>query len=109
MSLLPLFDRSLLGRADRPALEFAGKSFTFGDLERNSIKGPMFWTSNLALSRLVPLSTAQTIELRLEAFNVTNHFNWGLPNANLLSPTFGRILSTGGDPRIIQLGIKYGF
>jgi malonyl-CoA/methylmalonyl-CoA synthetase len=36
MSLLPLFDRSLLGRAERPALEFAGSSFTFGDLERRS-------------------------------------------------------------------------
>ena len=36
MSLLPLFDRSLLGRASRPALEFAGSGFTFGELEARS-------------------------------------------------------------------------
>ena len=36
MPLLPLFDSSLLGRADRPALEFAGASFTFGELEARS-------------------------------------------------------------------------
>jgi hypothetical protein len=57
----------------------------------------------------VPLSSTQNVELRLEAFNVTNHFNWGTPNSNLLSSTFGRILSMSGDPRILQFGIKYGF
>ena len=36
MPLLPLFDCSLLGRAGRPALEFAGASFTFGELEARS-------------------------------------------------------------------------
>jgi len=36
MSLLAHFDRSLLGRAERPALEFNGASFTFGELEARS-------------------------------------------------------------------------
>ena len=34
--LLSLFDRSLIGRAQRPALEFAGASLTFGELEQRS-------------------------------------------------------------------------
>jgi hypothetical protein len=29
--------------------------------------------------------------------------------SNLLSSTFGRILSMNGDPRILQFGLKYGF
>ena len=84
-------------------------SGTFGNFVRNSLTGPAFWKIDLALTRLVPLSATQNVELRLEAFNVTNHFNWGQPNSNLLSSTFGRILSMTGDPRILQFGIKYGF
>jgi malonyl-CoA/methylmalonyl-CoA synthetase len=36
MPLLSLFNRSLLERAARPALEFAGVSFTFGEIEARS-------------------------------------------------------------------------
>jgi hypothetical protein len=32
----------------------------------------------LALSRNVNLTKSQTVELRLEAFNLLNHFNWGI-------------------------------
>jgi hypothetical protein len=82
---------------------------TFGGEERNSIRGPNFWTTNLALSKLIPFGTAQSVELRLEAFNLLNHFNWGNPGTNFNAATFGRIQSMAGDPRIMQFGIKYGF
>jgi malonyl-CoA/methylmalonyl-CoA synthetase len=36
MSLLDLFDRSLTGRCDDGGLEWAGRQFTFGELERRS-------------------------------------------------------------------------
>lgn len=36
MNLLQLFDHSLLGRADKPALEWEGASYSFADLERRS-------------------------------------------------------------------------
>jgi hypothetical protein len=81
----------------------------FGNSPRNSIKGPGFWKVDLALSRLVSLAATRNIELRLEAFNLFNTFNWGLPNNNFASGTFGRITSLTGDPRIMQFGIKYGF
>jgi hypothetical protein len=57
----------------------------------------------------------------VEAFNVFNWLNWGLPNTNLNSPTFGQITSnvgaglvsaTGSTPgvqRIMQFAIKYLF
>ena len=41
--------------------------------------GPAFWKIDLAVSRMFPLSGTQNVELRLEGFNVTNHFNWGQP------------------------------
>ena len=36
MNLLHLFDLSLVGRAGRPALEWAGETYTFADVERRS-------------------------------------------------------------------------
>jgi len=81
----------------------------FGTHRRNSIKGPGFHKVDLALSRLVSLASTRTIELRLEVFNLFNTFNWGPPNANFGSGTFGRITTMTGDPRIMQFGIKYGF
>jgi Carboxypeptidase regulatory-like domain len=81
----------------------------FGTHQRNSIKGPGFWKVDLALSRLVSLAATRNIELRLEVFNLFNTFNWGLPNTNFASGTFGRITTLTGDPRIMQFGIKYGF
>jgi len=84
----------------------AGK---FGTHQRNSSKGPGFWKVDLALSRLVSLAATRNIELRLEVFNLFNTFNWGLPNTNFASGTFGRITTLTGDPRIMQFGIKYGF
>jgi len=81
----------------------------FGTSARNSIKGPSFHKVDLALSRLVSLAATRTIELRLEVFNLFNTFNWGLPNNNFASGTFGRITTMTGDPRIMQFGIKYGF
>ena len=36
MNLLHLFDLSLAGRADQPALEWAGETFTFADIEARS-------------------------------------------------------------------------
>jgi hypothetical protein len=81
----------------------------FGNSPRNSIKGPGFHKVDLGLSRLVSLAATRTIELRLEVFNLFNTFNWGQPNANFASGTFGKITTLGGDPRIMQFGVKYGF
>jgi hypothetical protein len=81
----------------------------FGNHVRNSIVGPGQWNIDLAVSRLLTVATGKTLELRIEAFNLTNHFNWGLPQVNFLAGTFGRIASQATPPRIMQFGIKYGF
>ncbi|MBM3818833.1 MAG: carboxypeptidase regulatory-like domain-containing protein [Acidimicrobiia bacterium] len=82
---------------------------TFGDHVRNSIRGPNFWKIDLAVSRLFAFGTAQTLEGRIEVFNVLNNFNWGNPTTNFNAQTFGRITSQAGDPRILQFGVKYSF
>ncbi|HEY6223299.1 MAG TPA: TonB-dependent receptor, partial [Gemmatimonadales bacterium] len=79
-----------------------------GNLTRNIAVGPAFWQINLAISRLVPFGTDR-LELRLETFNLLNHFNWGTPTTNWSSGNFGRITSQAGESRIMQFGIKYDF
>jgi len=82
---------------------------TFGNYQRNSIRGPGFWKIDLAVSRLLSMGTSQTVEIRLESFNVLNNFNWGNPVTNFGAATFGRIQTQAGEPRIMQFGVKYGF
>ncbi len=82
---------------------------TFGNLPINAVKGPGRWTIDLALSRTVKFTSTHSMELRLESFNLLNHFNWGNPATNLNLGTFGRITTMQGAPRILQFGIKYGF
>ena len=73
------------------------------------MEGSGFWTIDMALSRLINFGDTRSLELRVEAFNLTNNFNWGAPGTNLNNAQFGRITAMAGSPRIMQFGIKYGF
>jgi hypothetical protein len=52
---------------------------TLGNLSRNAVVGPSYWDVNLAVSKLVSVGATQRLELRIEAFNLFNQFNWGDP------------------------------
>jgi len=77
----------------------------FGNAARNSVRGPNFWTFDLAASKQVALGGQSRLELRLEAFNLFNRDNFTAPNGNRSSGGFGTITSTY-DPRQLQLGVK---
>jgi hypothetical protein len=79
-----------------------------GNAKRNLAVGPSFWQVGMLLSRLIQFGT-QRVELRIEASNLLNTFNWGNPVTNFNSGTFGRITTQEGDPRIMQFGVKYDF
>jgi hypothetical protein len=82
---------------------------TFGNLEYRAVEGPAYWAIDTAFSRLIPLGGTRNVELRIESFNLTNHFNWGNPATNLAQSQFGRITTNGGAQRIMQFGVKYAF
>lgn len=82
---------------------------TFGNFVRNSIVGPSRWNIDLSLSRNIAVAGRRSLELRLESFNLLNHFNWGNPATNLAQGTFGRITTQANPSRIMQFGAKFGF
>jgi TonB-dependent receptor-like protein len=88
----------------------ASTSGTFGNLGRNAWRGPAFANTDLSIFKSFPMPFAEShkLEFRAEFFNSLNRVNLGNPNTNLTNSLFGRITSAG-DPRIIQLGLRYSF
>jgi hypothetical protein len=82
---------------------------TYGTLPRNFLRGPGLTNVDLAVSKTTALSHERLkLELRVEFFNILNHPEFGNPDTNNTSPTFGQILTTA-DPRIIQLAGRLTF
>ena len=58
--------------------------------------------------RRVPLSGVRAFEVRGEVFNVTNTPPFLAPNTTVGSAAFGTI-TAAGDPRVVQLALKFLF
>jgi hypothetical protein len=77
----------------------------FGNAPRNNVRGPNFWTFDLAAIKQVGLAGTSRLELRVEAFNLFNRVNFAAPNGNRSNAGFGTI-TAAYDPRQVQLGVK---
>ena len=85
-------------------------NFTYGNCGFNTVRGPGSKSMNMSLFRNFPLGAARRLEFRLEAFNLFNWTNYDFPAASVSNPaTFGKITSTLGDPRELQLAVKFYF
>ena len=60
-------------------------------------------------SRILSFSEQMRFEFRAEAFNVFNHPQFGLPNQNIGNAQVGSITSTVGNPRQLQMGLRFQF
>jgi len=91
-----------------PGIYTANSIGTFGNAAHLSLRGPGFVGVDLALARQFRLVERLSLQVRGEAFNLLNHPNFGLPNGNISSSTFGQITSAF-DPRILQASMKLIF
>ena len=96
---------------------------TYGNMAYGTVQGPGLIQLNMALSRTFPIGEKRSIQLRGEAFNLPNHLNPLIPDANrnLNSALFGVANAdqngiagqiggvTSGDYRVIQLALKLVF
>jgi hypothetical protein len=93
---------------DDPSAFEANPIGTFGDAGRGSLLAPGLVNFDVEVSRFFTLFRETKFEFRVEAFNIFNHANFGVPDGNLQDPTFGQVLSAAA-PRILELGAKYTF
>jgi hypothetical protein len=101
-----------------PAAALAAYDFTLpGESgQRNGIRGDGFFTIDVGLAKRFTLFTVKdrphTLQLRAEAFNVTNtvRFDTNTINLGLADPAnFGKYTSTLTNPRVMQFSARYEF
>jgi hypothetical protein len=82
---------------------------TFGNVGRNSLRGPAFFDVDTSVFRNFNLTERYRLQFRAEAFNTENRPNFQNPNATVSSGvTFGRI-TAANDPRVLQFALKLVF
>ena len=97
-----------LSRSAFQRLNIQTQAGQFGNAGRNIARGPAYTNVDLSLVRTFAFVNDTRLQFRAEVFNVANHANFGLPVADLNSPSFGRILSAG-PPRLMQFAVKLLF
>jgi hypothetical protein len=63
---------------------------TWGNAGRNLIRGPGFVQLDMGLTKTFRVTERVTTDFRAEAFNVANRAQFGDPNGNFSSPSFGK-------------------
>jgi hypothetical protein len=100
---------------------------TYGNISRNSFRGPKALQFDAQISRIFTIHENWTTTLRLEAFNVLNHPDFNPPtgsttngvggslpastgsSAVLTSSTFGQVSTTFNQARVFQGSVKINF
>ncbi len=88
----------------------------YGNAPRNVGRGPNLWQTDLGVAKRIPLSERAQLQFRGEFFNLFNRAQYGQPQADWSSSTFGQIISTvnttpigTGTPREIQFALRLEF
>ena len=82
---------------------------TYGNIGKNSLRGPRLFTEDLALLKAGKLVRERVgYEFRAEFYNAFNNVNFGNPDFGLTDSNFGQITSAN-DPRILQMALKVNF
>ena len=96
---------------------FASQPFgTLGNVGWNSLVTPSTWNFDMGLSRQFSIQERARLEVRAEAFNITNSYRANPPTTGQVPPAFvtatnanfGKILSALA-PRIMQFALKFTF
>src|SRR6185436_4403549 len=105
------FDPRLIGSDGRANPQYLTNPLAgqFGNLSLTPATGPGYWNIDAALIKRTRITESTNFELRLEAFNLTNHTNFSVSEDNDINSTdFGKITSAF-EPRILQFAVKFNF
>ena len=85
----------------------------FGNEARNSLVGPNDFDMDMVLIKSFPITERYRVQFRAEAYNASNHPNFGVPN-NVVGPgvssggDFGQITGVGSQ-RQLQLALRFEY
>ena len=81
----------------------------FGDVPRNSFRGPYQQNWDLSLIKNFRIKEDHDLRFRMDIFNLWNHPVFGFPTAVNIgtASTFGQITTTVVPARLIQFGLNY--
>jgi hypothetical protein len=83
--------------------------YTYGNAGRDTLYGPGRTNWDMSLFKNFVIREEIRFELRAEAFNILNHPQFGLPNPNIGNAQAGQITSIVGNPRQLQMGLRFQF
>src|SRR5262249_53543457 len=92
-----------------PVIGADGIGTGFGNSATGLVTGPGQANFDLAASKEMTLNRLRentTLTFRAEFYNAFNHPQFGNPDSNLTSPSFGVINNTSVNPRVIQFALK---
>jgi hypothetical protein len=95
-----------------PVIGADGIGTAFGNSATGIVDGPGQANLDLALSKAMMFSWPHEksgLEFRAEFYNALNHPQFGNPDSNFTSTTFGIISSTSVNARVGQLALKFMF
>jgi len=86
----------------------------FGNSGRNILRGPGVVNLDMGLFRNFKLTDRYQLQVRVEAFNLSNTPHFANPDNDVNSSDFGRIFSTNGDDalarsREFRFGLRFQF
>jgi len=81
---------------------------TFGNAGRNIVQAAGLSQWDFALFKNFRLAESATLQFRGEFFNILNRVNFGVPNDDISSLTYGQV-QTAAPPRQIQFALKLLF
>lgn len=78
---------------------------TFGNVGRNTIRGPGIWNTDLSIVRTFPIEERFKLQFRAEFYNLPNTSHFGNPDTHVNDGNFMRITST--NPIIAERNIRF--
>jgi hypothetical protein len=95
---------------NKAAFAIPAASAPFGNVGRNSFRGPNFWQWDAGVNKnfKIPAREGMSLQFRSEFFNLLNHTNFGPPTTDITSAAFGTIRAAF-PARQIQLALKLMF
>jgi len=89
-----------------------GVGTAFGNSATGIVDGPGQANLDLAVSKNVVFNwphEQSNLQFRAEFYNALNHPQFGNPDSNFTSPTFGVISNTSVNARVVQLALRFAF